>query len=129
MRRACIAMVVLLLGCASVATSPQSTGDDHGRTRAVKAAEDLAINPATGRPDLTRPSVARLMTYRAALAAMGGDISTALPFSHLVWLVHVYGEPRSAFMSQPHGMKPTPLSHDFTVIVDASTGRVTDYNV
>ena len=78
MRRACIAMVVLLLGCASVATSPWSTGDDHGRTRAVKAAEDLAINPATGRPDLTRPSVARLMTYRAALAAMGGDISTAV---------------------------------------------------
>ncbi len=89
----------------------------------------MAINPATGHPDLTRPTVARLVTYRAALAAMGGDVNHALPFSHLVWFVHVYGEPRSAAISSPPGFKPPALGHDFTVIVDASTGRVTDYNV
>jgi hypothetical protein len=122
-------MIVFLLGCGSVANVGSGPGDPPGSQRAVQAAEAMAINPATGRPDLTRPSVARLMTYRAALAAMGGGISYALPFSHLVWFVHVYGEPRSAAISYPYGFKPPPLGHEFTVIVDASNGRVMDYNV
>jgi hypothetical protein len=89
----------------------------------------MAIDPATGKPHLTRPSVARLMSYRDALAALGTDTSTAVPPTHKVWLVHVFGQPRSAFISHPYGMKPPPLSRDFLVIVDASSRGVLDYNV
>jgi hypothetical protein len=44
----------------------------------------MAIDPATGKPHLTRPSVARLISYRDALAALGTDTSTAVPPTHKV---------------------------------------------
>jgi len=60
---------------------------------------------------------------------MGTDTSTAVPPTHNVWLVHVFGQPRSAPISYPPGMKPPPLSRDFLVIVDTSSRGVVDYNV
>jgi hypothetical protein len=124
MRRAMATLFVLLAACGASGASSYAS-----RARAVREAEAMAVNPATGKVQLTRPSVARLTTYRAALAALGTDTSTAVPPTHKVWLVHVFGQPRSAFISYPPGMKPPPLSRDFLVIVDTASRGVLDYNV
>jgi hypothetical protein len=124
MRPVVAALFVCLAACSAAGGSTDATG-----TRAIREAEAMAIDPATGTTHLTQPSTARLMTYRDALAAMGGDVSTAVAPTHKVWFVHVFGRPSSAAISYPPGMKPPPLGRDYSVIVDTGSRGILDYNV
>lgn len=57
----------------------------------------------------------------------GGDISTGLPANTLVWVVEVHAYAINWNHSTPAGYEPPKLPYtDFSVVMDASTGHITD---
>src|ERR1700689_5550613 len=95
-----IVFIAALAACGTSSSSAEGTRPHSGtthtsnhatetsRTHALQISQAMAINPATGKTDLTKPSVIRLLTYQDALAAMGTDTSNPVRPTHQVWLVH-----------------------------------------
>jgi hypothetical protein len=55
-----------------------------------------------------------------------GDISTGMPAQTLVWVVEVHAKAVNWDHSSPPGYKPGPPDTDFSVVMNAKTGYVSD---
>ena len=59
----------------------------------------------------------------------GGDIGSGMPAGTLVWVVAVHAKTVSVAHSVPPGYKASGHDDSFSVVMNARTGRVTDWSV
>jgi hypothetical protein len=131
-------MIVIPVLLLSACGQSQATGQGHvtsaqngslppGVMSAAQACRVIVGKASPGFFD--RPEQVHLVLTSYAKgepAESHGDISTGMPAQTLVWVVEVHAKAVNWDHSSPPGYKPGPPDTDFSVVMNAKTGYVSD---
>jgi len=124
---------VATAGCGSTAAGAVTAAGNSRPGGVMSAAQACkrVVAPMAGRSLRGIEQVRLVLTTYAKGEPVesGGDISSGMPSETPIWVIAVHARIVNVAHSVPPGYKPHGQDHSFSVVMNARTGRVTDWGV